>query len=81
LSLRVQYPNLFNIVRHKHMTAAGILNEAPLNVSFKRSLDGNKLREWNHLVARVSDIRTCVRVWIALCGGCIKNGSFSVNST
>jgi hypothetical protein len=77
--LKVQYPNLFNIVRHKHATVAEVLNEASLNVSFIKSLVGNKLREWNHLVGRVPDNSTsegmdCF-VW-----GLHKNGSFYVKS-
>jgi hypothetical protein len=77
--LKVQYPDLFNIVRHKHATVAEVLNEASLNVSFIKSLVGNKLREWNHLVGRVPDNSTsegmdCF-VW-----GLHKNGSFYVKS-
>jgi hypothetical protein len=38
--LKVQYLNLFNIVIHKHTIVAEVLNEATLNVSFRRSLIG-----------------------------------------
>ncbi|WVZ62616.1 hypothetical protein U9M48_012344, partial [Paspalum notatum var. saurae] len=75
--LSLQYPNLFNIVRHKHATVAEVLNATSLNVSCRSSLEGIKPREWNHLVARVSAVNTgegldCF-VW-----GLHKSGSFSV---
>ena len=33
-----------------------VLNSTPLNVSFRRALVGNKLLEWQSLVARVAFI-------------------------
>ena len=35
---------------------ADVLNSTPLNVSFRRALVGNKLLEWQSLVARVAFI-------------------------
>jgi len=55
-TLKIQYPNLFNIVRKKQATVADVLNSTPLNVSFRRALVGNKLLEWQSLVARVAFI-------------------------
>jgi len=52
-ALKIQYPNLFNIVWKKQATVADVLNSTPLNVSFRRALVGNKLLEWQSLVARV----------------------------
>ena len=55
-ALKIQYPNLFNIVRKKQATVADVLNSTPLNVSFRRALFGNKLLEWQSRVARVAFI-------------------------
>ena len=55
-ALKIQYPTLFNIVWKKQATVADVLNSTPLNVSFRRALVGNKLLEWQSLVARVAFI-------------------------
>jgi len=55
-ALKIQYPDLFNIVRKKQATMADVLNSNPLNVSFIRALVGNKLLEWQSLAARVAFI-------------------------
>ncbi|WVZ49016.1 LOW QUALITY PROTEIN: hypothetical protein U9M48_000398 [Paspalum notatum var. saurae] len=72
--LSLQYPNLFNIVRHKHTTVAEVLNATPLNVSFRRSLEGIKN---GTILWRVSNINTSKSldcfVW-----GLHKNGSFTM---
>ena len=36
--LKMEYPNLFNIVRQKEATVAHTLSTVPLNVSFRRAL-------------------------------------------
>jgi hypothetical protein len=38
--LAVQYPSLFNIVRHKNVPVASVLAQAPLNIEFGRALTG-----------------------------------------
>jgi hypothetical protein len=38
--LAVQYPSLYNIVRHKDQTVAHTLATVPLNIEFRRSLTG-----------------------------------------
>jgi hypothetical protein len=77
--LKIQYPNLFNIVRKKQATLANVLNSTSLNVSFRRTLVGNKLLEWQSLVARVSFINLNegrdTFVW-----NLNNNGLFSVKS-
>jgi hypothetical protein len=42
--LKVQYPNLYNIVRDLHATVSKIMATSPLNISFRRALVDNKLR-------------------------------------
>jgi hypothetical protein len=59
--LKLQYPTLYNIVWHKQATIASILSTTLLNVSFRRALVGNKLLEWQHLVARIANIQLQVR--------------------
>ena len=54
--MKIQYPNLFNIVHKKQAIVADVLNSTPLNVSFRRALVGNKLLEWQSLAARVAFI-------------------------
>ena len=44
-TLKEQYPNLFNLVHRKHVTVHTVLNGDPLNVSFRRHLTGNNLRD------------------------------------
>jgi hypothetical protein len=47
----------FNIVCKKHATVAEVFNTTPLiNVSFMRPLIGNKLLEWNNLIATIVNI-------------------------
>jgi hypothetical protein len=43
-------------VRNKQATVVDVLNSTPLNVFFRRALVGNKLLEWQSLVARVAFI-------------------------
>jgi hypothetical protein len=52
-SFQYQYPSVYNIVRKKSDTVVNVLGTIPLNVSFRRSLQGNNLALWNDLVFRV----------------------------
>ena len=54
--LKDQFPNLFNIVRKKYAIVAEVLSSNPLNVSFRRTLVGDKLTEWYCLVASLVHI-------------------------
>ena len=45
-SLKLQYPNLYNLVYDKHDTVHKVLSTTPLNVSFRRNLQGNNLKDW-----------------------------------
>jgi hypothetical protein len=44
--LKIQYPNLYNIAREPHATIAKIMATSPLNVSFRRALVDNNLKNW-----------------------------------
>jgi hypothetical protein len=54
--LKVQYPNLYNIVRDPHANVSKIMATIPLNISFRRALVDNKLRDWLSLVAQISHV-------------------------
>jgi hypothetical protein len=54
--LKVQYPNLYNIVRDPHAIVSKIMATSPLNISFRRALVENKLRNWLSLVAQISHV-------------------------
>lgn len=48
-----QYPSLFRIVQHKNVFVATVFVSVPLNISFRRNLDGHKWACWLHLVRRL----------------------------
>ena len=50
ITLKEKFPDLFNIVRRKHDTVAQVCNSSHLNISFRRNLTGNNLRNWNKLL-------------------------------
>jgi hypothetical protein len=52
--LKIQYPNLYNIVREPHATISKIMATNPLNISFRRALVDNNLRDCLALVARIT---------------------------
>ena len=66
-ALKDQYPNLFNLVHRKQAIVPTVLNGNPLNVSFRRHLTGNNLRNWMDLGHRVANIQLRdnkdIRVW------------------
>ena len=56
-ALKDQYPNLFNLVHRKHVTVHKVLIRYPLNVSFRRHLMGNNLRDLMDLGHHVANIQ------------------------
>ncbi|EEE54019.1 hypothetical protein OsJ_00679 [Oryza sativa Japonica Group] len=77
--LKYQYPSLYNVVRKRHSTLVEVMSTTPLNVSFRRSIVGPKLVEWNDLISRLANItlsneKDCF-IW-----SLYKNGHFSVKS-
>ena len=55
-TFREQYPDLYNIVRKKHVTVASVFSRVPLNVSFRRTLTGHLLTLWHDLFAQNSHV-------------------------
>jgi hypothetical protein len=54
--LKDTYPALYNIARDRQAMVSKVMSSRPLNISFKWSLVDNNLRQWLHLVARVSNV-------------------------
>jgi hypothetical protein len=44
--LKEQFPSLFNIVHYSHDTVVNVMNQNPLNISFRRAVAGDKLTSW-----------------------------------
>jgi hypothetical protein len=57
MPLKIQYPNLYNIVRRKDATVSEIFSSRPLNISFRRNLVAENLFSWHALVMRLMDIQ------------------------
>jgi hypothetical protein len=74
MSLNIQYPNLYNIVRRKDATIAEIFSSRLLNVSFRRNLVAENLQSWHALVLRLMD-RPDIFKW-----SLNHNGKFLVSS-
>ena len=55
-SLAVRYPSLFNIVRHKNVLAAQVLENNPLNIEFRRVLTGDRWMSWLQLVQEIMHV-------------------------
>ena len=51
-----QYPSLYNIVRHKNVLVANVLDSGQVNIQFRRSLVGDKWTNWLNLVERLMPI-------------------------
>ena len=54
--LRIQYPQLYNIVRKKQATVAEVLSTQIPNLSWHQDLIGSKLVLWNNLISRLANI-------------------------
>lgn len=77
--LKSKFPALFNIVHRKQDTVAKVCNSTPLDVSFRRSLVGQNLRDWNQIVSSILDLNLTqdpdTFIW-----SLNSNGQFSVKS-
>jgi hypothetical protein len=56
VSLAQQYPSLYNIVHHKNVIVAHVLAQTPLNISFRRLLNGNKWTSWLQLCRKLMTV-------------------------
>ena len=74
-----QYPMLYNIVQRKQVSVANIFSTIPLNITFRRSLTGNRWENWLELVNRLMNVNLSnsqdVFVW-----NLTSSGVFTVKS-
>jgi hypothetical protein len=56
-SLAHQYPSLCNIVQRQQVSVANVFSQNPLNISFRRSLNGNRWSLWLQLVQRLMHVQ------------------------
>ena len=55
--LSSQYPSLYRIAHRKEVTVASVLSPAPpINITFRRTLNGNRWNRWLQLLARLMEI-------------------------
>ncbi|KAG2589913.1 hypothetical protein PVAP13_5NG333001 [Panicum virgatum] len=78
-TLRSQYPNLYNTVPNKHATMANVFSAIPLNISYRRPLIGDKLLEWQSLVAKIAQVNLNEGKYIFI-WSLHKNESFTIRS-
>jgi hypothetical protein len=55
-SLADQYPSLYNIVQRKNVLVANVLSHNPLNIKFRRALNGDKWNNWLLLCQRLMTV-------------------------
>jgi hypothetical protein len=51
--LAIQYPSLYNIVQRKNVLVSSVLEQTPLNIAFRRTLNEYKYNLWLHLCQRL----------------------------
>jgi hypothetical protein len=54
--LKDTYPSVYHIAQDRKVMISKVMSSVPLNISFRRSLVDNNLRQWLRLVARVSNV-------------------------
>jgi hypothetical protein len=54
--LSQQYPSLYNIVQHKNVLVSTVLEQIPVNISFRRRLNEQKYYEWLLLCQRLMSV-------------------------
>ena len=74
-----QYPALYNIVHHKEVTLATVMQSSPPNMTFRRDLNGIRLDVWNALLGRLTSIHLTPGLDI-FHWNLLQNGKFSVDS-
>ena len=75
-----QYPLLYNIVQHQHVSVHDVMHNAPpLNIEFQRALVGNKWDMWSHLCVGLMQV-TLNNVPDYFKWNLNQNGQFTVKS-
>jgi hypothetical protein len=78
-SLASQYKSLYNIVRHKNVLVADVLQHRPLNIGFTRVLSNDKWKAWIQLVRRLMRVHLTAQPY-SFKWNLIVNGNFLVKS-
>jgi hypothetical protein len=77
--LATQYPDLYSIVHRKQVLVANVMSQNPLNITFCRTLKGNRWIRWLHLVNRLVHVEINKDqdrfVW-----GLTNSGKFTIKS-
>jgi hypothetical protein len=53
---KYQFPTIFNITHDPHATVASVMSDEHYNISFRRALVNDKLREWLELIGKINDV-------------------------
>lgn len=54
-TLREQYPHIYMVVRHKHVTISNVFQTIPFNFTWHWDIDGSKLVVHNHLFTCIAN--------------------------
>jgi hypothetical protein len=54
--LKQQFPTIFNIAHDPHATVASVMGGEQYNISFRRALVDDKLREWLELMGKINNV-------------------------
>jgi hypothetical protein len=79
MPLSEQFPILYNVARWKEVTVREVLLMGSLNLTFRQTIIGDKLTEWNKMTTKIAKARLSSKadsfVW-----NLHSNGKFSVAS-
>ncbi|WVZ96532.1 hypothetical protein U9M48_042161 [Paspalum notatum var. saurae] len=55
--LKDQFLSLYNKVHYPHKTVENVFSQMPINITFRRSLVGDKLIAWHNLLAKIANVQ------------------------
>ena len=53
---KYQFPTIFNIAHDPHASVASVMSDENFNISFRRALVDDKLREWMDLLSKINNV-------------------------
>ena len=53
---KYQFPSIFNIAHDPHASVASVMSDENYNISFRRALVDDKLREWMELLSKINNV-------------------------
>jgi hypothetical protein len=57
MPLSEQFPVLYNVARWKEVTVREVLLMGSLNLTFRQTIIGDKLTEWNKMTTKIAKVR------------------------